>query len=136
MTTKSKRARVTLPCDVCGRDLVRLKNLSEGWVSWWTKDAGIYDHHRVEHFFVTCHATIGSCSDRVEAEMKALGLLQWDHHLSVFAGKHAMRRMQGLLWDYDWVRRSDAHRKMLDFFAVAALLLTTAHGDECEELDL
>ena len=39
--------------------------------------------------------------------------------------------MQEIVWNYDWERRSEAHRKMLDFFLAAERMPTTGHGDQC-----
>ena len=89
MSPRVATSPVILPCDVCGRDLARLKDLRDGWVMWWTKD-GV-----VQRFLVTCHKKVGRCLFGVDAELASLrgserGWGRFDHHLSVFTGKNAV----------------------------------------------
>lgn len=130
---------LSLPCDLCGFNLAT--DLDRGWVSWWQRytrePLQIFE---VVQFHVTCvgrQRCLGILDERYgKRNLDGRGLWCSDHHLSVFTGRHAIREMAELMWNYKWLPESDALRKMLEFFMLAAELPTTHHGDRCAEIRL
>ncbi len=141
MTARGSRPKTTeaeaieLPCDICGYNLA--EDPHRGWVSWWAK----YENGHlgpVQEFHVTCAGTMNDrCTgviDRRYERRHGSTLTCFDHHLHVFLGKRAMWRMQTLLWNYDWIRQSKAHNRMLDFFTIAQRIPETERTEEAYRL--